>query len=181
MRYIVSFGPDQVGLTPSIAIFKRLDTLADVPGAPTVTEIPGSGAYQFEWNPQQGDPDIFFQVDGGPSIDGAGRYQEGVVSPEDVYLEAVKTKTDQIPNDLTSRLNAMQANIIRLLGLTKENSVLDQTTFDSRNNLTGGRLRIFGSKSDAQAGVSPLAVYTIAATYAEGTANILTYSMVRDA
>jgi hypothetical protein len=94
--------------------------------------------------------------------------------------DLIKAKTDLIPADFVARLDETKTNVTRLLGLTKENSVLDQTEFDARNNLTSGRMRTFGSKADADNLVSPTATYTITAEYMAGTSNIQSYKMVRD-
>lgn len=316
MKYIVTYGRELSGLTPSFAAFKRLDTMADVVPQPAIVEIPGTGSYVFDYDPAVSDPDIFFQVDGGAVLAESIRYQVGVISPSDVFLDKkitdldtaiaavdakvtdvvptlqggnevtlsdladtlgprpggegqstvfqeignlqtsctdvaavlsatgavvdgiaerqglpndspqaetefgrmaaildqgggsggsgnvgaptdapgaatlfgklyetrdqIKAKTDLIPGDFSVRMDELKNNVVRLLGLSKENSVLDQTVFDPKNNLTSGRLRIFASKADAVNGVNPVAVYTITATYVAGTTNIQTYSMVRD-
>lgn len=316
MKYIVTYGRELSGLTPSFAAFKRLDTMADVVPQPAIVEIPGTGSYVFDYDPSAITWDIFFQVDGGPVLAESIRYQVGVVSPSDVFLDKkitevdtaiaavdakvtdvvpqlqggdnvtltdlanaigprpggegigtlfgeiaalqtacgdvsgvlsatsgvvdgiaerqglpndspqaetefgrmaaildqggggggtgnvgaptdasgastlfgklyeardqIKAKTDLIPGDFSVRMDELKNNVVRLLGLSKENSVLDQTVFDPKNNLTSGRLRIFASKADAVNGVNPVAVYTITATYVAGTTNIQTYQMVRD-
>jgi len=269
MRYIVNFGQGYVGLTPTFSAFVDLDTLTPVdPGSyPTITEIPGTGSYFFEYTyGGEGDTsghEYFFQIDGGLVVPADRRYQSGVVGPTDSMLDApisevaatatniegvvtamdpvlsgiaalqgqptdlssvdtefgrlnaiieaqeaggttnigtpadvsgtdslfgkiyeardaIKAKTDLIPADFTARLNELKSNMTRMLGLVKENSVLDQTIFDVKNNLTSGRLRIFGSKSDAQNGINPVAAYTITATYTPGTNNLQSYQMVRD-
>lgn len=74
----------------------------------------------------------------------------------------------------------------RMLGMLHENSVLDQTSFDGNNNLTNGRLRLYNSKTNADAATaaSPgpystglIAQYAIIATYT-GT-NLQTYEVAR--
>lgn len=74
----------------------------------------------------------------------------------------------------------------RVLGMLHENSVLDQTTFDVNNNLTAGRLRLYNSKTNADAAeaASPgtydtgkIAQYSISATYT-GT-NLQTYEVAK--
>lgn len=66
----------------------------------------------------------------------------------------------------------------RALGLMHENSLMDQTTFDGGNNLTGARLRLYDSKANANAGTGTglLATYTVTATYAGD--NLVTYRVV---
>jgi hypothetical protein len=76
----------------------------------------------------------------------------------------------------------------RAVGLLHENSVLDLTSFDSNNNLTSGRLRIYSTASDAVAAqaASPgpyltnmIAQYAITATYTGS--NLTTYLVDRTA
>jgi hypothetical protein len=95
--------------------------------------------------------------------------------------DLITAKTGLIPADFVARLDEAKSNVTRLLGLTKENSVLDQTVFDPRNNLISARMRVFGSKSDTTNLVNPTATYTITAEYISGTSNIQSYRMVRDA
>lgn len=246
MKYIVSFGKINSGLTPLITVFVRLDTMEDLT-PPSVTEIAATGAYVFDYTPIAGGVDIFFQVDGGLGLNGDNRYREGVISSADTALDqlvpavdgiatrqglpadptdantefgrlaaildmgpggggsdpnvgastdavgaptvfgkiyeardAITARTNLIPVDFGTRMDELKANITRLLGLTKENSVLDQTVFDARNNLTSARVRLFASKTDAVNMVNPTATYTVTASYVAGTSNIQAYSMVRD-
>jgi hypothetical protein len=55
----------------------------------------------------------------------------------------------------------------RTVGLLHENSVLDTTTYNADNRLTGGRIRLYDSKANAQAatGTGLIATYTITANY----------------
>lgn len=55
----------------------------------------------------------------------------------------------------------------RLLGLSHENSYMDNTAYNSFNKLTSARLRIYSSKANAQAHTNTglIATYTITATY----------------
>lgn len=243
MRYIINFGKASTNLTPVFSKAVRLDTLADATWdpVPTIVEIPDTGCYFFNYNPDFGEPEIFFQIDSGTglfregvvsysadvSIDdiqtvvegisnkqgvptdtaavdtefgrlaaildmGAGGGSANVGAPTDAVgastlfgklyetRDLIKARTDLIPVDFVARLDELKTNVTRLLGLNKENSVLDQTLFDARNNLTSGRLRLFATKADANNQVGPTAVYTITAEYVSGTSNIQSYKMVRD-
>lgn len=86
---------------------------------------------------------------------------------------AIKAKTDLIPSDFSDQLS-------RMLGQLHENSVLDTTTFDTNNNMTSGRLRLYSSKANAEAagGTGLLATYTITATYSG--VQLATYTVVKD-
>jgi hypothetical protein len=83
---------------------------------------------------------------------------------------AIKTHTDYIPSDLAVKLD-------RALGLLRENSKLDNTSFDSNGNLTSGRYRIFASSTDAEAGSNAIATYDVTATWIGN--NIQNYLMVK--
>jgi hypothetical protein len=76
--------------------------------------------------------------------------------------------------------------LLRGLGLLHENSVLDLAIFDGNNNLTSGRLRVYDSKTHADAALaaSPgtydtgkIGQYVIAATYVG--VNLATYEVSR--
>lgn len=86
----------------------------------------------------------------------------------------------------TMSMAALRDSTLRLLGMLHENSVLDNTTFDTNNNLTYGRLRLYDSKANADAAqaASPavydtgkIAEYVITATYTGS--NLNTYEVAR--
>lgn len=88
----------------------------------------------------------------------------------------------------TMSLKASYDSMRRMLGMLHENSVLDSTTFDTNNNLLSGRLRLYGSKADADAAVlaggfpatydtNKIAEYTISAVYV-GT-DLTSYEVAR--
>lgn len=57
----------------------------------------------------------------------------------------------------TIDVTALKTNVLRLLGLVHENSVIDQHTYDSSQNLTSARIRCFDSSANAAgaAAISP--------------------------
>jgi hypothetical protein len=74
----------------------------------------------------------------------------------------------------TMSLKMQHVALLRTLGLVHENSVMDNTSFDTDNNLLSGRLRLYDSKTNADAALaaSPgifntgkLAEYAITASY----------------
>lgn len=87
-------------------------------------------------------------------------------------------------NASSHSLAVMGAKLLRLLGLERENSFVDNTTHDGNNNMLTGRLRIYDSKVNAenakQVGnpgtVGLIATYSIVATYTGQ--NLRTYSQV---
>jgi hypothetical protein len=82
---------------------------------------------------------------------------------------------------------AIQVDLSRLLGLSHENSFLDNTSYDVTNpsQLLSGRLRIFDSRTNAEAATDGgsettglIATYLIDAAY-EVTGQLASYRMVR--
>jgi len=237
---------------------------------PVVTEL-SNGRYYFDWTwSTSADPDIVFQVDGGPSIPTEEvRYISGGLSSRDNFLDEpisqvkddvwtdtvdratgtkgdfvehigiqsdavdastvfgklykardsvmggtglggtgvdIKTVSDSVgtaQTDLTDikgvgfatgtdSLAAASVRLARVLGMIHENSVLDQTTYNSDNKILTGRMRIYGpstgpsrtgkQNADAALAASPgvydtgkLAEYAILASYVGS--NIATYKL----
>lgn len=70
--------------------------------------------------------------------------------------------------------------MVRGIGLMHENSVLDNTTYNTDNRLTSGRMRIYDSRANAlAAGATGLvATYTITATYSG--LSLTNYTVVKE-
>jgi hypothetical protein len=102
-------------------------------------------------------------------------------SPADnAGIAAIKAKTDNLPVDTNAVLTGIAGQMTRALGMLHENSVLDQTSFDTNNNMTAARLRLYDSKAHAQAAGATglIAQYAIVATY---TGSILNnYTVTRE-
>lgn len=77
-------------------------------------------------------------------------------------------------------VNSVRANILRLLGLVHENSVVDLQVYNVDGNLTSARIRVYDSKSNAiLAGlVGVQYTYTVLATYSGQQLN--SYKILRD-
>lgn len=80
----------------------------------------------------------------------------------------------------------LAAAITRVLGLVHENAFIDNTVFDAQSQLLTARLRIYDSKTNAQAATDGgaeatglVATYTIEADY-EGVGKMRQYRMVKD-
>ena len=73
-----------------------------------------------------------------------------------------------------------KTNITRLLGLVHDNAVLDQTNYNSDGRLVSARLRIYDTKTNAQAAgaTGKLFEYAIATVFVAGLVN--TYTMTRE-
>lgn len=85
----------------------------------------------------------------------------------------------------SSSTDDLAASIARVLGLVHENVFIDNTAYDANAMLLSGRIRIFDSKSNAQAatdgGIGETGViseYTIDANY-DGPGRMGTYRMVK--
>ncbi len=172
-RIVIRFRQTDIGLTPTFNVLKRLDTLADLGGPPTVHEI-SNGLYYFDWVwTTFADPNVLFQIDGGGTIPSVEeRYPSDVLSIQDLYLDQA--------------ISLVEVELLRGLGMLHENSVLDLTSFDVNNNLTAGRLRIYDSKAHADAALaaSPgvydtgkIGQYSITAAYVG--VNLQTYEVAR--
>lgn len=92
-------------------------------------------------------------------------------------IAAVGASTGVLPPDLTARLDYLAASTQRLLGLTKENSVLKNTFFDAQGNLIQGDLVLYSSAADALANLNAFASYRITAQW-DGQ-KVQNYTMVK--
>ncbi len=86
-------------------------------------------------------------------------YDSGFTSPADYDLEA---EIVEVSSDKT--------NLLRVLGLLHQNTVFDNQAYDSSNNLTSGRLRVYNSKANAVTAGSTglLFTYSVTASYTDG-------------
>ena len=85
-----------------------------------------------------------------------------------------------------SSTDDLAASLARVLGLVHENAFIDNTVYDSSSMLLSGRVRIFDSKTNAQAATDGgnettglLATYTIEAEY-ESPGRMRQYRMVKE-
>lgn len=88
-RYKLRFRHTDTGLAPVFLRYARFDTLAPIVPSPAIYEV-GGGDYYFEvsWA-SAADPDIDFEVDGGPSIPTEEvRYISDVLSVRDFVVSA---------------------------------------------------------------------------------------------
>lgn len=93
-------------------------------------------------------------------------------------IAAVAVSAGNVPADLVARLDYLAASTARLLGLSKENSILKNTIFDTQGNLTQGDMAIFNSAADVNTpGATPLATYRITASWVGQ--QVQTYQMVK--
>lgn len=143
---------------------------------PQISAVTGApGAYKFT-RPNELERHLVGMIDAGTN-NAVVRYRPFIQRGEQLR-DVITLLDDLVPNDLDAILR-------RIVGLMHENSVLDQTTHDSSNNLTAGRLRLYNSKANADAaalggsGTSGLvASYAISATYVGG--NLSTYKVTKD-
>ena len=74
-------------------------------------------------------------------------------------------------------VSSIRTNVLRLLGLVHENAVVDQQTYDSEQNLTSARIRVYdtAANANAAAAISPTPyltglkfIYEVHAEYSGG-------------
>lgn len=144
-RYFVSFRNGDVGLTPAYPIFtyfKNADTLAPI-SAPSFTEL-SNGTYYFDVPfALATDPDIIFQIDGGPSIPTEEiRYQTSMASPKDLFIdEPISQVKDDVWNDVTNRAAGTKGDFVEHIGV--DGDAVDAATvfgkvYKARDAIMGG-------------------------------------------
>jgi hypothetical protein len=116
-----------------------------------------------------------YTVNWTPTIEGVytmvGQFFADVARTIDAGYEKVSDEID---------VSSMKSNVLRILGLNQENTVIDLQVYDGNNNITSARIRTYNSKPNAlAAGVTGLvATYSMTAAY---SGNLLTdYKVVRD-
>ncbi len=87
--YTVRFRHSDTGLAPTFTKFQRLSDGVAL-GQPAISEV-GNGAYSFQWIWSSVlDPDLFFEVDGGPSIPTEEvRYVSDTLSVRDYFVNTL--------------------------------------------------------------------------------------------
>lgn len=81
----------------------------------------------------------------------------------EVTKDAPDAVWDALINDhLISGSTGEAVAIIR--GLLQHNYILDETDYNSKGLLIGGRIRVFRTKADTDAGVNPICTFTISGT-----------------
>lgn len=111
-----------------------------------------------------------------------------ILAAVDTEVAAIKAVTDLLPdagalNDLATlegRLTllragyldnlsagavALEATLLRTLGLVQENFYIDTTAFDASGNLLTARVRIYNLAANVGTGVGVVATYNVTATY----------------
>jgi len=68
-------------------------------------------------------------------------------------------------SDISSHRTAVENNIKYILGLVQSNTIIDNQVYDSNDNLTSARIRIFPSNTDVDNETNVLKIYTMTATY----------------
>lgn len=143
----------------------------DYPTKPTIIAVSNApGAYRFI-RPAEPERHLVGMIDAGTNT-AVVRYRPFVQRGEQLR-DAVTMLDDMVPDDLGGMVQ-------RALGLMHENSVLDNTSYDSRNNLIAGRLRVYNRRDNAiaQGDVGLIATYAISATYTGG--NLTRYLVTRE-
>lgn len=155
--------------------YPQAEVYASGSGTPTatidLTHI-AKGRYEGTWLPStvgSYTAQFFIYVDAGHTIESIIFTREA----EQVFVTA-------------SSLDDLAVRLLRVLGLVHENTYIDNTVYDSNNQLEAARVRIFDSKANAQAATyggsettGLLATYTIDSNY-QALGQMRDYRMVRD-
>jgi hypothetical protein len=175
--YDASTGAPAIGVTGMSFDTYKNDLGADISN-PTISEI-GGGAYKFT--------PVFASPDRGLAY---------VLNTNSVLVSPTRVARYMRPEDWNlDQITDISSSLVRALGMLHENSVLDNTAYNTDNNLLSGRLRIYGASSgptktakencDAAIVAGPssdylpgmVAEYQILATYVGS--NLLTYEVVK--
>jgi len=89
-------------------------------------------------------------------------------------VDTINTNVDTI----NSNVSTLLTYTLRVLGLSQENTYMDTTTFDSNNNMTSMRLRIYSVAGSVGTASDVLATYTITSTF-NVDSELQTYKMVK--
>lgn len=191
-RYTVFFtsgGVAQTGLTPSIVNW-LLVTGASAGSVPTVSELSAGSApgwYYFDVTPTGRSIAL---VDGGASLSASERYVPMVVDPNDYAvtesrLGALDTPFTALKNALAdavweeSETDHVAAGSFGLAvqvmaGLTQRNFRIASPVYNGDGQMESATMKVYANATDAAADSSPLATFTLTATY-DGSGNMLTY------
>lgn len=122
-RYFVNFRKSDTGLTPTFVYFKNAATLVSVT-PPSIIEL-SDGRYYFDWLfSTKNDPDIVFQIDGGPSIPTEEvRYPNGQLSPRDRFIdEPISQVVTDVWTDNTAYAAGQKGKRVDDIGAAADNS-----------------------------------------------------------
>jgi len=91
---------------------------------------------------------------------------------KEASVQSVSTKIDNLSSTLTTILNAITAHrgltedkLARILGLVQENYRVIDPAYDSNGDLISSTLKLYASKADCDNNTSPIATYSVTATY----------------
>ncbi len=89
------------------------------------------------------------------------------------YFPSGKTGTIQVFNN---DFDTMTTLITRILGLVQENFYIDNTSYDSFNNMTDSRIRIYDSASNVGSSSGIISTYIMNAIY-DSSGNMTSYNV----
>lgn len=91
------------------------------------------------------------------------------------YFAWGKSGTIQV---FSNDFDTVATMLSKILGLVQENFYIDQTTYDSNNNLTSSRVRIYLDASSTGTNSNVLETYQMTAAY-DSKSNMTSYKMVK--
>jgi len=149
-------GDGRTNLHPQVCLYKPNGSLVAALSLPHL----GAGLYGTTWTPQE-----------------HGYFTAVYVVYEDpghlvTSYYAQQAETIEVSSDKT--------NILKVLGLVYDNSVLDQQLYDQQGNLVQARIRCYDSKTTAETANAHglLFAYRLSAIYSDG--RLVRYSITED-
>lgn len=107
------------------------------------------------------------------------------VASKDLFVNGTGTATPPLNTGIWDTLGSLDTSIAdlsldiqRLLGLSQENYKISDQTYDANDNLISGVIRLFGSSSDLNANLNPIATYVISASY-DASNRLVTYQVAK--
>ena len=91
------------------------------------------------------------------------------------YFAWGKSGTIQV---FSNDFDSIAVMLMKILGLVQENFYIDQASYDSNNNLTASRVRIYTDAASTGTDLNVLETYQMSATY-DAQSNMSSYKMVK--
>jgi len=91
-----------------------------------------------------------------------------------IYFPWGKTGSIQV---FSNDFDSMVTLIKRILGLVQENFYIDLTTYDDKNNMLSGRIRLYDDSSNVGSNNGVIATYLIEADYDSDSCRMISYKV----
>lgn len=163
---MVDFNNNPISGEPDNAFTKTLfdpngnEVSKTIPGGVTITEM-CSGSYRAVYTPTS-----------------IGGWFIVIVHP-DYFPWGKAGETKIYENDFDTLQNNITRELERLLGLAQENYFFDQCGYNTKGNLTSGRIRIYSDPNSVGTDNDVTDIYQITATYVSGGCQMTSYKVVK--